>query len=161
MESTPLETPTESIFITDPKDLPKKAAKKQSKEKKRDAKLLRKAAGVIWEDTTLDEWPENDYRIFCGDLGNEVSDQILSNAFRKYPSFCKAKVVRDKVTGKSRGYGFVSLLKETCYIRAMREMNGKHVGNRPIRLKRSKWRDKCLVGGTSKTEAKFKKKALF
>ena len=51
----------------------------------------------------LDEWPENDYRIFCGDLGNEVTDDLLSSAFRGYPSFQKAKVIRDKRTGKTKG----------------------------------------------------------
>ncbi len=45
----------------------------------------------------------NAYRIFCGDLGNEVTDEILATAFRKYSSFLKARVIRDKRTGKSRG----------------------------------------------------------
>ena len=55
--------------------------------RKRDKKLMRKAAGKEWQDETLDEWPENDYRIFCGDMGNEVGDDVLANAFKKFPSF--------------------------------------------------------------------------
>lgn len=35
--------------------------------------VVRAAAGQRWVDTTLAEWPENDYRIFVGNLGNEVS----------------------------------------------------------------------------------------
>lgn len=31
---------------------------------------LRKVAGEVWEDKTMEEWPENDFRIFCGNLGN-------------------------------------------------------------------------------------------
>lgn len=54
------------------------------------------------------QWDPNDYRIFCGDLGNEVSDELLAKAFRKYSSFQKAKVVRDGRTNRSKGYGFVS-----------------------------------------------------
>ncbi len=65
-----------------------------------------------------------DYRLFCGDLGNEVSDELLAKAFRRYPSFQKAKVVRDKRTNKTRGYGFVSFKDPQDYMRAMREMNG-------------------------------------
>lgn len=34
----------------------------------------------------------DDFRIFCGDLGNEVNDDILARAFSRYPSFLKAKV---------------------------------------------------------------------
>ncbi len=40
--------------------------------------------------------------------GNEVTDDLLANAFRKYKSFQKSKVIRDKQTGKTRGFGFVS-----------------------------------------------------
>ncbi|GAY36879.1 hypothetical protein CUMW_280090 [Citrus unshiu] len=54
--------------------------------------IPRKAAGQTWEDPTLAEWPENDYRLFCGDLGNEVNDDVLSKAFSRFPSFNMAKV---------------------------------------------------------------------
>ena len=47
------------------------------------------------------------YRIFCGDLGNEVTDDTLTRVFTKYPSFQKARVVRDKNTMKSRGLVFL------------------------------------------------------
>ncbi|XP_025013639.1 RNA-binding protein 42 isoform X2 [Ricinus communis] len=52
----------------------------------------RKAAGQSWEDPTLAEWPENDYRLFCGDLGNEVNDDVLSKAFSRFPSFNMARI---------------------------------------------------------------------
>eukprot|EP01084_Bolivina_argentea_P268419 455893_1 len=103
---------------------------------------LRTAANEKWVDPTMTDWPENDFRIFCGDLGNEVSDAMLTSAFSKYPSFAKAKVVRDKRTGKSKGYGFVSFLEPHDFIRAFKEMNGKYVGNRPIKLRRSKWKER-------------------
>ena len=51
-------------------------------------------------------------------------------------------MIRDKKTLKSKGFGFVSLMSQDDYIKAMREMNGKYVGNRPIRLKKSDWVDK-------------------
>ena len=54
------------------------------------------------------------------------------------------KVVRDKKTTKSRGFGFVSIREVTDYMKAMKEVNGKYVGNRPISLKPSKWVDKSL-----------------
>lgn len=67
---------------------------------------------------------KDDFRLFCGDLGNEVSDEALARAFQKYPSMVKAKVIRDKRTGKTRGYGFVSFKSSEDFIKAMREMNG-------------------------------------
>jgi len=106
--------------------------------------VLRKASGKIWRDPTLDDWPKDDYRLFCGDLGNEVTDDLLANAFRKYSSFQKAKVIRDKRTGKTKGYGFVSFSAPEDMVAALRDVNGRYVGNRPVRLKKSSWKDKSI-----------------
>ena len=67
----------------------------------------------------------DDFRMFCGDLGNEVTDETLTRVFSKFPTFVKAKVVRDKKTNKTKGYGFVSFRDPIDFARAMREMNGK------------------------------------
>lgn len=42
-----------------------------------------------WQNCWL---PADDYRLFCGDLGNEVNDDVLSKAFSRFPSFNMAKV---------------------------------------------------------------------
>jgi RNA recognition motif-containing protein len=131
---------------------------KNKKELKKKWKILRNAAGEVWEDPTLEDWPDSDFRVFCGDLGNEVTDEILANAFRKYPSFQKARVIRDKRTGKTKGFGFISFANAEDYIKAMREMNGKYVGNRPIRMTRSTWKDRALITSKSKVDIhKYKK----
>lgn len=61
-----------------------------------------------WEDSELKEWNPNDYRIWVGNLGNEVTDNHLYAVYSKYDSFQKCKVVRDKLKGYSKGFGFVS-----------------------------------------------------
>ncbi|XP_075081682.1 uncharacterized protein LOC107769551 [Nicotiana tabacum] len=114
-------------------------------EQKAEAKkkaVPRKAAGQTWEDPTLADWPENDYRIFCGNLGNEVNDDVLLKAFSRFPSFNMARVIRDKRTGKTKGYGFVSFSNPSDLVTALKEMNGKYVGNRPVQLRKSKWQDR-------------------
>ena len=40
------------------------------------------------------------FRLFVGDLSNDVSDDVLSNAFNKYESFRKARVIRDRLSQK-------------------------------------------------------------
>ncbi|KAL3338223.1 hypothetical protein AABB24_030393 [Solanum stoloniferum] len=87
----------------------------------------RKAAGLTWEDPTLAEWPENDFRLFCGNLGNEVNDDVLSKTFSRFPSFNMARVVRDKRTGKTKGYGFVSFSNPSDLVVALKEMNGQKI----------------------------------
>lgn len=111
-------TPTGQLILTKTKS---KSDKKGNKKKKN----LRIAGGQVWEDPSLEEWDPNDFRLFCGDLGNDVSDDVLTRTFNRYPSFIKAKVVRDKRTNKSRGYGFVSFKNPVDFARAMKEMNGK------------------------------------
>jgi len=127
---------------TEPADVATEDKKKGKQEKVK--KCIRTAAGTSWEDQSLLEWDSDDFRIFCGDLGNEVNDDILARAFARYPSFLKAKVVRDKRTGKTKGYGFVSFKDPNDYVRAMREMNGKYVGSRPIKLRKSMWKDRNM-----------------
>ncbi|GMF15833.1 unnamed protein product [Phytophthora lilii] len=111
---------------------------------KKNKRHLRLAGGTVWEDPTLEEWPENDFRLFCGDLGNEVSDELLAHSFSKYASFQRARVVRDKLTHKSRGYGFVSFADPFDCAKALREMNGKYIGNRPVKLSKSKWQERNI-----------------
>ncbi|XP_059143349.1 RNA-binding protein 42-like [Physella acuta] len=116
----------------------------KKEKKKKEKKFIRLAANTTWEDPTLAEWQQDDFRMFCGDLGNEVTDETLVRAFNKYPSFLKAKVVRDRRTNKTKGYGFVSFKDPVDFTRAMREMNGKYVGNRPIKLRKSNWKDRNI-----------------
>ena len=70
---------------------------------KKSKKIVRTGGGQIWEDPSLKEWDTNDFRIFCGDLGNDVTDEVLQRTFGRYPSFQKAKVIRDKKSNKTKG----------------------------------------------------------
>lgn len=107
-------------------------------------KFLRAAGGTTWEDPSLAEWDPDDYRVFCGDLGNDVTDELLQSTFQKYPSFVKAKVVRDKRTGKSKGYGFISFKDPLDYAKAIKDWDGKYLGCRPIKLRKSAWKDRAI-----------------
>ena len=102
-----------------------------------DRNITRTVAGQTWKDETLLAWPEDDFRIFVGDLGNEANDDVLSAAFSRYPSFQMARVVKDKHTHKTKGYGFVSFKDPWDMTKALREMQGKYVGNRPIKVRKS------------------------
>ncbi|KAI9216531.1 hypothetical protein BC828DRAFT_339163, partial [Blastocladiella britannica] len=110
----------------------------------RKKKLFRYAAGEKWVDTSLDDWPDNDYRLFVGDLGPEVATQQLEQAFGKYASFQKALVVRNTKTEKSKGYGFASFMNADDYTKAFQEYNNKYIGSRPVKLRKSTWKDRNM-----------------
>ncbi|KAF9519118.1 hypothetical protein BS47DRAFT_1337685 [Hydnum rufescens UP504] len=98
--------------------------------------VLRKGAGKVWEDQTLLDWDSAWFRLFVGDLSNDVSDDVLTNAFNKYTSFTKAKVIRDRLSQKAK-YGFVAFSDPEDFLKAWKEMDGKYVGNRPVKLRKA------------------------
>ncbi|WFD43018.1 hypothetical protein MPSI1_001669 [Malassezia psittaci] len=99
--------------------------------------VLRRAAGKLWEDQTLLEWDPAHKRLFVGNLGNDVHDDMLTQAFAKYPSFVKARVVRQRGSGKTKGYGFVAFSDPEDFLKAWKEMDGKYIGSRPCTLKKA------------------------
>lgn len=115
-----------------------------AKKPKKPKRIIRTGGGQVWEDETLKEWDNNDFRIFCGDLGNDVTDEVLARTFGRFPSFQRAKVVRDRRTNKTKGFGFVSFTDPADFTRAMKELNGKYVGSRPIKLRKSNWKDRNI-----------------
>jgi RNA recognition motif-containing protein len=72
-----------------------------------------------------------------------VTDHQLQQAFTTYGSLTRVRIVRDRKSGKSKGYGFVAFREPQDFLQALREMNGKYVGSRPIKLKKSNWTDRC------------------
>ncbi|PVZ98091.1 hypothetical protein BB558_005923 [Smittium angustum] len=125
----------------------KKKTTGTSSTKKKDTKddqIVRTAGGQIWVDKTLDEWDPDDHRMFIGDLNKELSEDTLKRAFSDYPSVTKVRIVRDNKSGYSKGYGFIAFSDPNDFIKAFREMNGKYVGNRPIKLRKSTWKERNM-----------------
>ncbi|VFQ81708.1 unnamed protein product [Cuscuta campestris] len=81
----------------------------------------------------FDNSPE--HTIFVGDLAADVTDYVLQETFKvNYPSVKSAKVVTDRATGCTKGYGFVKFGDQSEQQRAMIEMNGMYCSSRPMRI---------------------------
>ncbi|KAE7995449.1 hypothetical protein FH972_000238 [Carpinus fangiana] len=84
-------------------------------------------------DRRSDDTP--DFTIFVGDLAPDVTDYMLQETFRgRFPSVKGAKVVIDRLTSRTKGYGFVRFGDEGEQLRAMTEMNGVICSSRPMRI---------------------------
>lgn len=132
---------------------------------------VRQVGNKIWKDETLDEWPDNDFRIFVGNLDKETTDKSLELLFQKYSSFNMAKVVKmnKKIRndGKKaafnvrrevcKGYGFVSFSDPKEMLKAIKEMNGKFCQERPMQIKRGKWSEREV--NNVRKKQKFQKKS--
>ncbi len=107
--------------------------------------VVRSGGGQTWQDPSLLEWDPAHFRLFVGNLAGEVTDESLLKAFAKYPSVHKARVVRDKRTTKSKGYGFVSFVDGEEYFQAAKDMQGKYIGSHPVLLRKSTTEIKATV----------------
>ncbi|KAK6115062.1 hypothetical protein DH2020_007331 [Rehmannia glutinosa] len=75
---------------------------------------------------------QDEYRCFIGNLSWSTSDRGLKQAFEKFGHLVEAKVVLDKFSGRSRGFGFVSFEDERAMEEAIEAMNGMDLDGRSI-----------------------------
>lgn len=111
--------------------------------------VVRSGGGQTWQDPTLLEWDPAHFRLFVGNLAGEVTDESLLKAFAKFASVQKARVVRDKRTTKSKGFGFVSFADGEEYFQAARDMQGKYIGSHPVLLRKSTTEIRPVLNGAN------------
>ncbi|XP_030957020.1 small RNA-binding protein 11, chloroplastic-like isoform X2 [Quercus lobata] len=64
-------------------------------------------------------------KLFVKDISFSTTEETLAEAFSKFGEVTEAKIIRDKVRNRSKGYGYVSFAKEDEAKRALTDMNGK------------------------------------
>lgn len=73
-------------------------------------------------------------RVFVGGIAWGTDDDGLKAAFEKFGAVTDAKIITDKETGRSRGFGFVTYDGEEGARRAIDEGNGMTVDGRELRV---------------------------
>jgi len=73
-------------------------------------------------------------KLFVGNLSWGVDRDSLYQAFEGFGEIEDARVITDRDTGRSRGFGFVTFVDGDAGTKAMEEMNGKEVDGRPLRV---------------------------
>lgn len=77
-------------------------------------------------------------RLYVGGLPYETTDDELKELFSEAGAVESAKVVTDRYSGRSRGFGFVEMSNDDEAIKAIESMNGKQVGERAITVNEAK-----------------------
>ena|SRR5579863_8878532 len=72
--------------------------------------------------------------MYVSNLGFNVHDEDLKGLFTPYGEVSSARIINDKATGQSRGFGFVEMSDETAAKKAMAELNDKMVDGRNIKV---------------------------
>jgi len=70
--------------------------------------------------------------IYVGNLDYSIEDVDLEGFFEEYGKVNSAKVITDKFSGKSKGFGFVEMENNDEAAKAMEELNGASVENREM-----------------------------
>jgi len=86
-------------------------------------------------------------KLFVGGLSWGTDDEGLRQAFSKFGSISEAKVITDRETGRSRGFGFITFNDDGEAISAMNEMDGKELDGRTIKVNEAQERPPRSGGG--------------
>lgn len=86
-------------------------------------------------------------RIYVGNLPATVSDQELQNLFTSYGSVKTAHVIKDKLSGESRGFGFVEMSEDMDGENAITGLNGFEVQGQRLRVSEARPRREFGNGG--------------
>lgn len=79
-------------------------------------------------------------KLFVGSLPWSIDDQTLQEAFEEHGSVVSAKVVKDRETGRSRGFGFVEMENSSEADSAMKALNNSELNGRNIVVNEAKAR---------------------
>jgi RNA recognition motif-containing protein len=85
--------------------------------------------------------------IHVSNLSFNVTDEDLREFFTEYGEVSSAKVIMDKFTGKSRGFGFVEMPDDEAAKKAISELDNGVVEGRTIRVSEAKPREDRGSGG--------------
>ena len=78
--------------------------------------------------------------IFCGSLPFRMDESELREHFETYGEVESVKIITDKFTGRSRGFGFVEMPNDDEAKKAIEELNGSEIGGRAIIVNKSEER---------------------
>jgi len=73
-------------------------------------------------------------KLFVGSLSWDTTDQTLRDAFKRFGEVVEAKVITERDSGRSRGFGFVTFADDEAGRKAVSEMNGTELDGRTIRV---------------------------
>ncbi|HUC81496.1 MAG TPA: RNA-binding protein [Flavisolibacter sp.] len=76
--------------------------------------------------------------IYVSNLSFNIQDEDLREFFTPYGEVTSAKVINDKFTGKSRGFGFVEMSDDEAAGKAIQELNDATVDGRNIKVMEAK-----------------------
>ncbi len=79
--------------------------------------------------------------LYVSNLPYTMTDEEFQAVFAAYGQVASARIVKDRESGRSRGFGFVEMPVESEALTAINTMNGSDVGGRPMRIMEARPRE--------------------
>lgn len=86
-------------------------------------------------------------KLYVGNLPWSVNNDSLKELFASYGEVVEAVVITDRMSGRSKGFGFITFADEAVAEKAAAEMNGKTVEERQIVVNVARPREERPAGG--------------
>ncbi len=80
--------------------------------------------------------------IYVGNLSYGMTESELRDAFAAYGEVDSVKILSDRETGRSRGFGFVEMPNQREAEEAIAQLNGKELGGRSLRINEARPRER-------------------
>ena len=77
-------------------------------------------------------------KIYVGNLPYSATDQSLNDAFASHGGVASARIIMDRESGRSKGFGFVEMNTESDAQNAIERMNGSNMDGRAINVSEAK-----------------------
>ena len=85
--------------------------------------------------------------IYLGNLSYEVTEQELQRAFEAFGEVESVSIIKDKFSGRSKGFGFVEMPDKANAQSAINELNGKELKGRTLNVNEARPRTESRGGG--------------
>jgi len=89
--------------------------------------------------------------IYVSNLSFTITDEDLRAAFKTYGDVSSAKVIIDKFSNRSKGFGFVEMPNDEAAEKAIKELNNTHMDNRAINVSVARPKEDKPGGGNKRS----------
>jgi RNA recognition motif-containing protein len=79
--------------------------------------------------------------IYFGNLSYKVRENDLQGVLAEYGEVTSCKIIKDRETGKSKGFGFVEMADDAAATKMIEELNGAELDGRTLVVKEARPRD--------------------
>jgi len=79
--------------------------------------------------------------IYVGNLRYNLTEDALKTVFEEFGQVASVKIIRDRFSGESKGFGFVEMASDDDAKKAIAELNGKEIDGRALRVNEARPRE--------------------